>query len=194
MSLRDEVAAFQPDCPQEEKDKNEILWWLDSGLDVYNRTCTKAHLTASAWIVSPDKEMVLMAYHKLYDSWAWLGGHCDGEKDPKQTALKEVREESGLANVALLSDKILSLEVLTVDGHEKNGSYVSSHLHLNLTYLAEADPAEPVRAKEDENTAVRWFLRDEAVKASSEPWFRERIYSKLNRKLEIYDHGPGDER
>ncbi len=183
MSLRDEVEAFEPECEQEEKDKNEILSWLDSGLDIYSRECTKAHLTASAWIVSPDKEKILMAYHRLYDSWAWLGGHCDGEKDPRLTALKEVREESGLEHLTLLSDRIYSLEVLTVDGHENNGTYVSSHIHLNLTYLVEADPCEPVRAKEDENAAVRWFSREDAVAASSEPWFRERVYSKLNRKL-----------
>jgi hypothetical protein len=30
---------------------------------------------------------------------------------------------------------------------------------------------------------VGWFGLDEAVAASSEPWFRERIYSKLNAKL-----------
>ena len=35
----------------------------------------------------------------------------------------------------------------------------------------------------DENSRVGWFGLDEAVAASSEPWFRERIYSKLNAKL-----------
>ena len=39
----------------------------------------------------------------------------------------------------------LSLEILTVDGHEKRGVYVPSHLHLNVTYLLEADEAEVLR-------------------------------------------------
>ena len=183
MSLKEEILAFQPFNEQEEKDKYEILSWLDSGEDIFTRNCTKAHLTASAWVVSPDLKQVLMAYHKLYDSWAWLGGHCDGETDPRKTALKEVREESGLQNIRLLKDDICSLEVLTVDGHEKHGEYVSSHLHLNLTYLVEADPDEALHVKEDENTGVRWFTPEGAVEASSEPWFRTRIYTKLNRKL-----------
>jgi 8-oxo-dGTP pyrophosphatase MutT (NUDIX family) len=124
-----------------------------------------------------------MAYHNLYGSWAWLGGHADGERDLLAVALREVREESGLVDVRPVSPEICSLEILTVDGHEMRGAYGSSHLHLNVTYLREADPADPVRRKPDENSAVGWFGLEEAVAASSEPWFRERIYKKLNAKL-----------
>ena len=70
-------------------------------------------------------------------------------------------------------------------GHEKNGQYVPSHLHLNITYLLEADPAEPLRCKPDENSRVAWFTPEEAVAASTEVWFRERIYRKLNEKLHL---------
>ncbi len=57
-----------------------------------------------------------------------------------------------------------------------------SHLHLNVTYLAVADPAEHVRIKADENSGVKWVGLDEAVALSSEPWIRERIYRKLIEK------------
>ena len=69
-----------------------------------------------------------------------------------------------------------------MDGHIKRGAYVSSHLHLNVTYLAVADPAEHVRIKVDENSGVKWVELDEAVTLSSEPWIRERIYRKLIKK------------
>ena len=75
------------------------------------------------------------------------------------------------------------MEILTVDGHEKRGVYVPSHLHLNVTYLLQADPEAPLSKKADENSAVAWFPAGEAVEASSEPWFRERIYPKLNEKM-----------
>ena len=97
--------------------------------------------------------------------------------------MREVREESGLTAVRPVSPHIYSLEILTVDGHEKRGAYVSSHLHLNLTYLLEADPEAPLRCKPDENSRVGWFSPEAAIAASSEPWFRQRIYSKLNAKL-----------
>lgn len=70
-----------------------------------------------------------------------------------------------------------------MDGHEKRGAYVSSHLHLNVTYLIEADEGGPLAVKADENSAVRWFGLDEAVAASTEPWFQARVYRKLNEKL-----------
>ena len=183
MTLLQQLEAYRPWNEQEARDREELLRRLRSGEELYTRDNASAHLTPSAWVVSPDRRQVLMAYHNLYDSWAWLGGHADGDRDLLAVALREVREESGLESVRPVSPEIFSLEILTVDGHEKRGAYVSSHLHLNLTYLLEADPAQPVRCKPDENSRVGWFSREGAVEASSEPWFRERIYRKLNAKL-----------
>lgn len=186
MELLDAITAYRPWNEQERRDREELLRRLRGGEDLYTRENRAAHLTASAWVVSPDRRQVLMAYHNLYDSWAWLGGHADGERDLLAVALREVREESGLTEVRPVSPDIYSLEILTVDGHEKRGEYVSSHLHLNVTFLVEADPAEPVRCKPDENSRVGWFTPEGAVAASSEPWFRQRIYNKLNEKLAVY--------
>ena len=178
-----QLEDYTPWNEQEEADRAEILRRLKSGEELYTRQNKSAHLTASAWVVSPKKDRVLMAYHNLYNSWSWLGGHADGEKDLLAVAMKEVREESGVTRVRPVSGQIYSVEILTVDGHEKRGKYVPSHLHLNVTYLLEADPDEAVRIKRDENSQVGWFSLQEAVEASTEPWFQERIYSKLNAKL-----------
>jgi ADP-ribose pyrophosphatase YjhB (NUDIX family) len=124
-----------------------------------------------------------MVYHKIYDSWSWTGGHADGEEDLLSVAIREVREETGVQSVRPVSEEIYSLEILTVDGHEKRGEYVPSHLHLNVTYLLEADEHEALRICEAENSGVRWFTLDGALEASTEPWFVARIYKKLNEKL-----------
>ena len=186
MTLEEALERYLPWNEQEERDRAEILRRLRSGEELYGRDNASAHLTASAWVVSPDRRQVLMAYHNIYKSWSWLGGHADGQRDLLAVSLREVREESGLTDLRPVSPAIYSVEILTVDGHEKRGAYVSSHLHLNVTYLLEADPALPVRKKEDENRAVAWFGREAAVAASSEPWFRERIYRKLNDKLALF--------
>ena len=183
MELLDAVTAYRPWNEQERWDREELLRRLRSGEALYTRDNRAAHLTASAWVVSPDRQQVLMAYHNLYDSWAWLGGHADGDRDLLAVALREVREESGLTTARAVSPDIYSLEILTVNGHEKRGEYVSSHLHLNVTFLVEADPTEAVRCKPDENSRVGWFALEDAIAASSEPWFQERIYRKLNAKL-----------
>ena len=71
-----------------------------------------------------------------------------------KVALKEVEEEAGIKNVRAVSEDIFSLEILTVDAHIRRGEYVPSHLHLNVTYLLEADDNEAVHIKEDENTGT----------------------------------------
>ena len=182
MNLREKLRTFRPHNSQEEADCAEILWQLDNSEALYHREFP-AHLTASAWVVSPDRTQVLMAYHNLYNSWAWLGGHADGETDLLSAAMREVREESGLEDVRPVSEDIFSVEVLTVEGHVKRGAYVPSHLHLNVTYLLEADEEDELHIKPDENSGVRWFALDEAVQACSEPWMRRHVYAKLNRKL-----------
>lgn len=179
----DDIKNYRPCNEQEQRDKDVILNFIAANADAFCRTNLVAHMTASAWVVNNARDRVLMVYHNIYDSWSWTGGHADGETDLLSVALREVREETGLENLRLLSDGIYSLEVLTVDGHEKRGEYVPSHLHLNVTYLIEADERETLHICEAENSGVRWFTLDGALAASSEKWFVERIYSKLNAKL-----------
>lgn len=183
MDIEKEIEAYVPCTEQEENDKQVMLKWIEQGGDLYTRDNQVAHFTASAWVTDASHEHVLMAYHNIYQSWSWLGGHADGDHDLLHVAEKEIKEESGLTSVHPISEHIASLEILTVDGHIKHGKYVSSHLHMNVTYFFEADSTQPIRAKEDENSSVAWFTLDEAVEKSSEPWFREHIYGKLNRKL-----------
>ena len=183
MDIREAIQSYIPFNEQEEADKALILDFLSKNDDAFYRSNLAAHMTASAWVVNPARDKVLMVYHKIYDSWSWTGGHADGEEDLAAVALREVREETGVASARLLSEDIFSLESLTVDGHEKHGAYVPSHLHLNVTYLLEADDRDPLTVCEEENSGVRWFTLDGALEASSEPWFVSRIYRKLNEKL-----------
>ena len=181
--LRQLVEAYVPYNEQEERDRELILEQIDSGRDILTRNNKNAHITVSGWVVSPDRKKVLMAYHNIYRSWAWLGGHADGDEDVRRVIKKEIQEDSGLTEVKFLSDELFSLEILTVDGHEKRGEYVSSHLHLNVTFLLEGDTEAPLAVKPDENSRVGWIPADEIESRCSEPWFAERIYSKLCEKV-----------
>lgn len=186
MDLMRQIEQYIPYNEQEEKDKALILRCMREQKDIFLRKNALAHMTASAWVVNRERTKVLMVYHNLYDSWSWLGGHADGEENLLAVALREVKEESGIEEVSPVSEEIFSLEVLDVDGHVKKGEYVSTHLHLNVTYLFEASEDELLSIKPDENSGVAWFGLKEAVEASSEPWFKERIYSKLNEKLDAF--------
>lgn len=184
--LKKEINRYVPFNEQEKRDKQIILEILENEDNVLIRENQKYHFTVSAWIVTPDRKKVLMCYHNIYNSWAWLGGHTDGESNLRKVILKEVREESGVTNIKFLLDEIFSLEILTVDGHIKKGKYVSSHLHLNITFLLEAEETEKLLINPDENSDLDWIAVEKISIKSSEKWFVENIYSKLNTKVEIY--------
>ena len=179
--LTDILAAYVPLNEQEEADRAEMLRQARLFPDtILTRENRNAHFTASSWIVSRDRRKVLMAFHRIYQAWSWTGGHADGESDLLAVALREAREETGITSAVPVMASPLSLEILCVNGHEKKGLYVPSHLHLNVTFLLEADETEALRVRPEENSAVRWFGREEAERVSSEAWMFERVYRKVN--------------
>lgn len=185
MDIAKHIEAYQPENEQEQVDKAVILEALARDEHAFDRS-SLAHMACSIWVVSPDCAQTLLVYHNIYRSWSWIGGHADSEHDLAAVAMRELQEETGVAQaqmVPLPAGNIYSLEVLTVDGHEKRGHYVGSHLHLNVTYLAVASTEEPLRVKPDENSGVKWVPTLDAIALSTEPWIRERIYRKLIDKL-----------
>lgn len=182
--IEKEIEEYQPLNEQEKKDKMTMLSFLKENEDAFYRSNKIGHMTSSCFIVNEQMDKVLFCYHNIYDSYAWLGGHADGEEDLLSVALREAKEESSLKHIRPYDSKILSLEILCVNGHEKKGEYVSSHLHFNVTYLFIADENDPLFIKEDENSSLKWFSFSEALSVSKEPWFVKRIYPKLIEKVE----------
>lgn len=184
MTFEEQLKAYVPFNEQEAVDRDVALRCLKQP-DIYLRTNELVHVTASAWIVNHDRTKVLMAYHNIMQTWAWLGGHADGESDLLQVALREAREESGIRHIRPVSEKLYSVEMLFVGGHVKRGKYVNSHLHLNATYLLEADEADELFIKADENSGVKWIPLDEVEQVCSVAWDWNYLYSKLNQKLRM---------
>ena len=96
MDLLRQLEEYRPFNEQEERDRNIIIRCLKEEKDIFTRDNAMAHMTASAWVVNRQRTKVLMAYHNIYQSWSWLGGHADGEQDLLQVAVREVKEETGL--------------------------------------------------------------------------------------------------
>ncbi len=180
--LKEYIENYIPYNDQEENDKKIMLNFIKIHSDVLTRKNEFGHFTASSWVLNKSHDKVLMIYHNIYKSWAWTGGHADGEDDLCSVARREVEEETGVSNLKLLNDGIFSLEVIPVIGHVKKGKYVSAHIHYNLTYLFEADESLSLSIKEDENSGVEWIDIKEVVSRSNEEQMKV-IYKKLNDKL-----------
>lgn len=182
MSLFEKIKNYNPMNQQEEYDKEQMLQFMKNNENYLERENQIAHFTASMWTVNKARTKTLMVYHNIYNSWSWIGGHADGMEDLCAVAMKELQEETGVKHAKLVSEDIFSLETLTVDGHVKKGVWVPSHLHFNLTYLAEAEESETLIVQKEENSAVKWWTFEEALQVSTEPWMVERVYKKLVEK------------
>lgn len=185
MNLSEQISQYKPYNDQEAKDQEEIVRYLKKYDNLLTRENEIAHFTSSAWVVNQKRTKVLMAYHNIYQSWSWLGGHTDGDADLLHVALKETNEETSLKNITPVSEDIYSIEILDVPAHIKKGKPIAKHLHLNLTYLIEANENERTSIKVDENSGVEWMSLAEAVEGCSEPKMKV-VYQKLNEKLKEY--------
>ena len=184
--LKGKIEGYKPYNEQEEQDKKVMIDYINHFDNVLTRKNEFGHFKASSWVVNQQRTKVLMIYHNIYNSWTWTGGHADGEHDLLGTAVRELKEETGVKNVKVLNPDIFSLEIICVNGHVKRGKYVASHVHLNLTYLLEVDEEETLQMKEDENSGVKWIPIEDIDKYSTEPWMVEKIFTKLNERLKEF--------
>lgn len=181
-NIREELERHVPFDVAEASDKAIMLDAIARYPDIFTRDDPLAHFTASAWVVNEARDSVLMAYHKIFDEWAWTGGHADGERDLLAVARREVEEETGVSSLSLISDGIGAVQIIPVESHFRRGAFVSSHLHLDVCYLFEASSKAELRANILENTGVKWIPINEAPFQTKEARM-VRIYKKLNDLL-----------
>jgi len=182
MKIQDMIRLYQPCNEQEIVDQALMLKCMDEYEDIFTRENALAHFTASSWVVNQQRTKVLMVYHNIMDSWAWTGGHADGEKDLLEVAVREAKEETGVVHIHPVSEAVYSLEVLPVSPHVKRGRFVNAHVHLNVTFLLEAQESDQIFVKEDENSAVKWVTIEEAPRLAKDS-YDQILYQKLNDKL-----------
>ena len=186
MNYIEELKQYHPRSEQEAADREMILRYIETFPDtILTRENGFAHMTGSSMIFNRERDKVLMAYHNIYRSWSWTGGHADGEEDMLLVAEKEAKEETGVETLRILGKKaedgfLSAVDVLPVWGHVKRGRYITSHLHLNLSYLFEAEEKEILHIKEDENSQVAWLPVSEIRTKVSEPDMIP-VYEKLIR-------------
>lgn len=129
------------------------IMFVEEHEDIFYRELWPAHVTGSAWVVSPDRESVLMLHHRKLDQWFQPGGHADGDNDVLRVALRETSEETGLdpARIRLIDDAVFDVDIHTIlPSHE-----APRHEHIDIRFLVEIDDRLPLPGS-DEAHEVLW--------------------------------------
>lgn len=185
MDLRKQIENYLPFNEQEQRDKAQMLEFINTFDNVLTRDNIFGHFSASAFILNKERTKTVVVYHIINDGWIYPGGHADGEEDLLSVAIREVEEETGL-KAKVLDNNIFSIQVAPVKGHIKKGKYVSAHLHFDILYLLEADDKEGLIFKEDESKGVKWISLEEATNNEILDFIRpvnKKIIDKINTTL-----------
>ncbi|MDF2804203.1 MAG: hydrolase [Anaerocolumna sp.] len=182
LSWIDLIREFNPYNEQERNDKEASLKYISIFDDILKRDNEIVHITCSGFVINKNKDKVLMVNHNIFQSWSLPGGHTDGDEDLIAVAISEISEETGVKDINLVTDKIVSLDILPVMGHFRKGKYITPHLHVSVVYLFQADENEQVIIKPDENSGVKWIPINEIDIYSNESHM-QKIYSKIISKI-----------
>jgi 8-oxo-dGTP pyrophosphatase MutT (NUDIX family) len=151
-----ELFAYKASSQREQDHLRKTISLLEREPDCFLRSCAEGHVTASAWVVSPDFQKVLLMHHRKLDKWLQPGGHADGDTNLAGVALREAHEESGLTSLRLLRTDIFDVDMhpIPARGAEKE------HFHYDVRYLLSANPQEPL-APNGESKGFAWILLQE---------------------------------
>ncbi len=146
--------------------------------DCFSNNNYNGHFTGSAWIVSPDKNQILMHHHKKINKWLQFGGHADGEENLLKVAMREAREESGIQHFTKLSTEIFDLDIHEIPEQITH----PAHKHYDVRFIFEADPLNSKVIVSDESYDVKWVYRQKAVKLNPELSIKRMVQKTLLMK------------
>lgn len=117
--------------------------------DCFERTLLCGHATGSAWLVNPALTHVLLTHHRKLNIWVQLGGHADGNGDLLDVALREAREESGIAKIDVFSPKLFDIDIHAIPerGNEP------AHYHYDARFALVASTCEFTVSEESHDLA-----------------------------------------
>ena len=133
--LRDLIQGFAPEDHTEAKHHQRIVDLLALGDQAIRRDhYTPGHITASAFVLSPEKDALLLIFHSKLHRWLQPGGHIDADDtDVLSACLREVAEETGVTQLECIGG------VFDVDVHDIPSSPKGpGHQHFDVRFLFRA--------------------------------------------------------
>ncbi|MFG3047905.1 NUDIX hydrolase [Streptomyces sp. NPDC048241] len=160
MSLYDDAVLVLKGYEDQPELRDAYLAHLAAQPDGMWKSCHAGHLTASALVIDPKHDRVLLTLHKKLRMWLQMGGHCEpGDISVAGAALREATEESGIAGLTLLPGGPVRLD--------RHPIPAPCHWHYDVQYAVLA-PRGAEHAISDESLDLRWFGYDEVADVADE--------------------------
>jgi 8-oxo-dGTP pyrophosphatase MutT (NUDIX family) len=141
------LETYNPTDRNEQKMRNETIDFVYKNEGCFTRELLVGHITGSAWIVDKTHQNVLLIHHKKLNQWFQPGGHCDGDSDVLNVAMKEANEETGLLDIKLLSKQIYDIDIHIIPQRKD----VPAHYHYDVRFIFEADENQELIISEESN-------------------------------------------
>lgn len=147
---------YQPIDPTEATHHQHIQNFVIQTAACTSRQTLSGHVTASAWILSPDARAALLTHHRKLKRWLQPGGHIDPDDTTIQAAaLREATEESGIPDLHLLDEDLFDVDVHIIPARKTE----PEHLHYDVRFLFQSPTRDFVVSEESNNLA--WIALDE---------------------------------
>ncbi len=160
-----ELHGYTAADASEEKHRQGMIKLVSEHVDWWHRDTMPGHITASAFVVSPNLDKLLLHFHRKLDRWLQVGGHDEGERHPAKAVLRELVEETGLQQFDFFgAPSIFDLDIHVIPKSCKQ----EQHLHLDVRYLFVAEPDQDLRPAAGESDQLRWMEIEEAQDMLSE--------------------------
>ncbi len=163
LVLRELVQRLVAADAAEREHQAAILALLERPGDITSRaTYVPGHLTASAFVLSPDDSRLLLIHHGKLKRWLQPGGHLEpNDLTMEAAARREAFEETGARELELLAAPF------DVDVHEIPARATEpAHRHYDIRFLFRA-PSEVIASGSDAVDA-RWVSLDEVETLESD--------------------------
>lgn len=151
-SLIDLLEAHEPEPGNETAMHQDTLSFVKENAACFERTLLKGHVTASGWVLSKDKDAVLLMHHRKLDRWFQPGGHCDGDPDVLAVAKKEVWEETGIKDLTLVQDGVFDVDVHLIPANKD----IPAHYHYDVRFVFQMASEQEILIN-SESKDVKWI-------------------------------------
>ena len=168
VSTTDLLALLRQHTPTDREEATHVATTIDFVQRhpdrFYQRETLEGQVTASAWLINPARNRVLLIHHRKLDRWLQPGGHVDATDDSLlEAALREVQEETGLSGQPV-SEALFDVDVHPIP--ERKG--VPAHRHFDLRFLIEVDDTDTLTEDRTEVKDVQWFSAAELRQLTTE--------------------------